>query len=84
MWQRPRACILLSSLLRRQPRGERLDLVDRLGHVGPRSLTAESCEAPCLRGCGAVQRQPGVASAMIQAQKSASHRITWWLVSPPE
>jgi len=40
----------------------------RLGHVWPLSLTMESLQAPGLRCCSVVQRQPGVADTMIEAR----------------
>jgi len=36
----------------------------------PLSITVESMHASCLKCCGVVQREPGVADAMIEAFQS--------------
>jgi hypothetical protein len=70
MWKRPRACILTSLRTMRKPRGDprpRLRSRPRVPsqhHVG---VPARALP-PVLQCCGGVQRQPGVADAIIEAQ----------------
>jgi len=62
-----------------EPREESRGLADGLSHLCPLSITSESSHAPSpvLKCCGVVQRQLGVADAMIEAPHTkAQHTKT--------